>query len=126
MSNQSRLLEESEIQGLVFSAYPRHVAGAYLFLQIVDAARARRWLRNKVSQLSYGNPRPAAAAQNGAAQDGARVGQAANGAAQNLALSAPGLTALGLDAASLASFPLEFREGLREPDGAFRPRTSRT
>lgn len=104
MSNQSRPLDESEIQGLVFSAYPRSVAGAYLFLQVADAAGARRWLRSKLGQLSYGNPRAA-------------------GVAQNLALSAPGLAALGLDDASLASFPPEFREGLREQDGAFRPRT---
>lgn len=104
MPNQSHPLEESEIQGLVFSAYPRNVAGAYVFLQIVDAARARRWLRGKVGQLSYGNP-------------------SAPAAARNLALSAPGLAALGLDAASLASFPRELREGLREQDGAFRPRS---
>ncbi len=104
MGKHSRPLEEPEIQGLVFSAYPRNVEGVYLFLQVADPARARRWLRGKVTELSYGSP-------------------IAPGPRQNLALSAPGLEVLGLDGASLASFPLELREGLREHDGAFRPRT---
>ncbi|MEY2936981.1 MAG: hypothetical protein RL033_7730, partial [Pseudomonadota bacterium] len=124
MSDQSQPLEESEIQGLVFSAYPRNVAGAYVFLQVVDAARARTWLRDALGQLSYGNPSSSnPSSSNPSSRDSGGRDSGGPGPTQNLALSAPGLAALGLDAASLASFPPEFREGLREGDAASRPRT---
>lgn len=96
-------LEKDEIQGLVFSGYPKNEAGAYLFLRVVDAARARAWLRTLVTEVTFGEQRD-------------------YGPTVNVALSAPGLAALGLDDKSLATFPLEFREGLRQPDGSSRPR----
>jgi Dyp-type peroxidase family len=96
-------LEKNEIQGLVFTGYPRNEAGTYLLLGVVDRALAQRWLRSILSEVSFGELRE-------------------YGATLNVAISAPGLAALGLDAASLATFPLEFREGLRAADEAYRPR----
>lgn len=96
-------LEWEEIQGLVFSGYPKNDAGAYLFLRVVDAARARAWLRSLLPEVSFGE-------------------RASYGSTVNIALSAPGLAALGLEEQSLGTFPLEFRQGLREPDDAARPR----
>jgi Dyp-type peroxidase family len=103
MENESTELEKDEIQGLVFTGYPKNTAGAYLLLRVVDAARARAWLASRIPSLTFGELRQ-------------------YGATSNIAFSAPGLAALGLDAASLGSFPLEFREGLRERDDGFRPR----
>lgn len=103
MTTNAVTLEKEEIQGLVFSGYPKNDAGAYLFLRVADAARARAWLRSLLPQVSFGE-------------------HADRGPTLNVALSAPGLGALGLDEESLATFPLEFREGLREPDDAARPR----
>jgi len=96
-------LQKHEIQGLVFSGYPKNEAGTYLLLRVVDRARARAWLRAALGEVTFGE-------------------LTEYGATLNIAISAPGLTALGLDAPSLATFPLEFREGLREKDEAYRPR----
>jgi Dyp-type peroxidase family len=96
-------LEKEEIQGFVFSGYPKNSGGAYLFLRVLDAARGRAWLKSLLPSLTFGERRQYEATL-------------------NVAVSAPGLVALGLDGASLATFPLEFREGLREQDGRFRPR----
>lgn len=103
MKDSGVTLQSDEIQGLVFTGYPKNEAGIYLLLGVVDRARARSWLRSILSEVTFGELRE-------------------YGATLNLALSAPGLTALGLDAGSLATFPLEFREGLREGDEAYRPR----
>jgi Dyp-type peroxidase family len=96
-------LEKSEIQGFVFTGYPKSSGGAYLFLRVLEAAPARVWLQSLLPALTFGEPRQYEAAL-------------------NVAVSAPGLVALGLDDTSLGTFPLEFREGLREADGGFRPR----
>jgi Dyp-type peroxidase family len=96
-------LEKAEIQGLVFTGYPKNPVGAYLFLRVRDAARARAWLRGQLPELTFGEPRT-------------------YGETTNIALTAPGLSALGLDDASLGTFPPEFREGLRVTDDANRPR----
>jgi Dyp-type peroxidase family len=96
-------LQTDEIQGLVFTGYPKNEAGVYLLLRVVDRERARSWLRSLLAEVTFGELRE-------------------YGPTLNIALSAPGLSALGLDAASLATFPHEFREGLRENDDAFRPR----
>lgn len=103
MTTNGNTLEKEEIQGLVFSGYPKNDAGAYLFLRVVDATRARAWLRSLLSDLTFGE-------------------RADHGPSLNVAFSAPGLGALGLDDESLGSFPPEFREGLREPDDTARPR----
>jgi Dyp-type peroxidase family len=103
MGSHAITLQKDQIQGLVFTGYPKNEAGTYLFLRVLDRARARAWLRDLVPELTFGEAR-------------------AYGPTLNVALSAPGLSALGLDAGSLATFPHEFREGLREPDDAFRPR----
>lgn len=103
MQENAVTLQKHEIQGLVFSGYPKNEAGSYLLLRVVDRARARAWLRTVLGEVTFGE-------------------LTEYGATLNVAISAPGLTALGLDAASLATFPLEFREGLREKDEAYRPR----
>lgn len=96
-------LQKDEIQGLVFTGYPKNEAGIYLLLGVIDRVSARAWLRSLLNEVTFGELRE-------------------YGATLNVALSAPGLSALGLDLASLATFPLEFREGLREGDESYRPR----
>jgi Dyp-type peroxidase family len=103
MKKDAITLQKHEIQGLVFSGYPKNEAGIYLLLGVVDRARARAWLRALLGDVTFGEP-------------------SGYGATLNVAISAPGLTALGLDAESLATFPIEFREGLRERDDGYRPR----
>jgi Dyp-type peroxidase family len=103
MNNDGIDLAKHEIQGLLFTGYPKSLGGAYLFLRVADAVRARAWLGSLLPQVTFGElPQYEATL--------------------NVAFSAPGLTAFGLDAESLGTFPLEFREGLREADGSFRPR----
>src|SRR5688572_33080702 len=96
-------LDKDEIQGLLFTGYPKNSGGAYLMLRVLDAAQARAWLRASLSAFTFGERRSYAETL-------------------NVAISAPGLAALGLDSGSLRTFPLEFREGLREADGGVRPR----
>jgi Dyp-type peroxidase family len=103
MSSNGVTLQKEEIQGLVFTGYPKNEAGSYLLLSVVDRTRARAWLRSLLAEVTFGEVRD-------------------YGPTLNVALSAPGLGALGLDATSLATFPHEFSEGLREADDAFRPR----
>jgi Dyp-type peroxidase family len=103
MQKNAATLQKHEIQALVFSGYPKNEAGTYLLLRVVDRARARAWLRALVDEVSFGELME-------------------YGSTLNVAISAPGLAALGLDTASLATFPLEFREGLREKDETYRPR----
>jgi Dyp-type peroxidase family len=103
MRNEGVALDKAEIQGLVFSGYPKNPACGYLLLGVLQAERARAWLAALLPRLTFGEP-------------------SVYGPTQNCALSAAGLSALGLDDTSLATFPLEFREGLRQADDAFRPR----
>ena len=103
MRKNAVTLQKDEIQGLVFSGYPRNEAATYLLLRVVDRAQARAWLRAILDEVTFGE-------------------LTEYGATLNVALSAPGLGALGLDAPSLSTFPLEFREGLRQKDDAYRPR----
>jgi Dyp-type peroxidase family len=96
-------LDFEQIQGLVFSGYPKCPSACYLLLRVADAAKARQWLRTVASSVTFGetsNP----------------------SSALNVALTSSGLEALGLDKEALETFPLEFQEGLAQADDAYRPR----
>jgi len=87
------MVELSDIQGLVFSGYAKKPYAEYLLFRVEHAARARLWLRGLSQQVTAGSDRPPELCV-------------------NVAFTAAGLRALGLDDDSLASFPLEFREGM--------------
>ncbi|HKQ69199.1 MAG TPA: Dyp-type peroxidase [Polyangiaceae bacterium] len=86
-------LEKNDIQGLVFSGYPKNDAASYLMLEVVDPGRARAWLGRIAGLLTAGEPRDYEVTM-------------------NLAVTARGLSALGLPKAAIETFSREFREGM--------------
>jgi Dyp-type peroxidase family len=86
-------IDQSLVQGVVFTGYPELPHAAYFILEVIDRRRAGAWLRGLAGVVTDG-----------------RKGQ--HRQAINLAFSHPGLTALGLNGDSLATFPREFREGM--------------
>jgi len=97
-------LDLSDIQGLVLRGYGDHGVAAHLFLQIIAAAPARRWLRTVAPQVTS------------AAEVGDRPTRALH-----LGISHAGLTRLEVPAAELATFPEEFREGMHAREDMLSP-----
>ena len=99
----SEMLEQGEIQSIVFGPMGRLSKARMLAFHIpdgLDAARRKQWLSYVAKNLSFGDSPPARSAM--------------------IALFGPdGLHRLGLDAADggdpLASFPLAFRQGMSNP-----------
>src|SRR5438128_1834503 len=86
-------LQTKDIQGLVFNAYPKNESALYIVLEIIDAAKARAWLRRIADTLSTGEPERYETTV-------------------NVALTARGLSVLGLPDQALSHFSREFREGM--------------
>jgi Dyp-type peroxidase family len=101
-TNQNRL-DFDQIQGLVFSGYPKCASACYVLLRVQDAAKARHWLRILAPRVTFGETNDPSSAL-------------------NVALTSSGLKAIGLDKGALETFPLEFQEGLAQDDDAYRPR----
>jgi Dyp-type peroxidase family len=90
-------LEKTDIQGLVFSGYPKNPFAFYVLLEIVEPRRARAWLRRLADDVTTGEP-------------------PCYGTTTNVALTAGGLRALGMPETVLATFSREFREGMSAED----------
>lgn len=93
--HRTTALEWDDIQGNILRGYG-FAHAHHLVLSVNRPAAARRWLADLVPAVTPATPwtrRPATTL--------------------NLAFTHRGLAALGLDSASLASFPADFREGMR-------------
>jgi Dyp-type peroxidase family len=90
---EAHVLEFGDIQGIVFSGYQKKPFASYLMLRVTDPGKARGYFRDLAQCVTTGADRTA-------------------DTCINVAITAHGLTALGLDDDALATFPLEFREGL--------------
>lgn len=86
-------LQFDQIQGLVFSGYSDKEHAAYLLLTVKDPAKAGAWLAKLGARVTNGTQR----------QSDRNL---------NVAFTASGLRAFGLDERAMASFPLEFVEGM--------------
>lgn len=91
------MLDFEDIQGYIIAGYSHKVYSRFLFLEIVDVAKAQAWLRRVIPEVTVARQR-----QSGESK--AEVGV-------NLAFTAGGLRKLGLDRDSLESFPREFSGG---------------
>jgi Dyp-type peroxidase family len=97
------MLERSDIQGLVTSAYSRLGHATYLFFEIEEGgeSRARQWLGELASTVRTADE---------------RFREATVGV--NVALTKSGLDHLGLPHDALRTFPREFRQGMHFVDRA--------
>lgn len=95
------MLERSDIQGIVTSAYARLGHATYLFFEVEDGERARRWLGELTEAVRTADER----------FRGATTGQ-------NVGLTSSGLEQLGLPRDALRTFPREFRQGMHFVDRA--------
>jgi len=86
-------LETSDIQSLVFRGYRETPCARYVLLEIIDASRARTWLGRMAGTITIGESRRYEVTT-------------------NLAVTARGLLALGMPGPVLATFSLEFHEGM--------------
>jgi Dyp-type peroxidase family len=89
-----------DLQALLLYAYKGLPRSRYLFLRVVDAPRARRWLGRVRAEVP----------------DARRAQTPAHAA--HVAFSWPGLRRLGLSAAAAATFPREFRQGMAHEERA--------
>jgi Dyp-type peroxidase family len=87
--------EVADIQGLVLRGFGAHRVAAHLFLQVVAAEPARRWLGTVAAEVTSAAEIPQRPVR-----------------AMHLGLSHHGLTRLEVPAADLAAFGAEFREGM--------------
>ena len=85
-------LELADIQGLVFSRYATNSSACFVLLEITDRAGVGKWLEALAPSLT--------------------TGAGGDGPALNLALTARGLRSLGLPESALATFSIEFCEGM--------------
>jgi Dyp-type peroxidase family len=97
-------LDLPDIQGLVLRGFGDHNVAAHLFLQVTEAAGARRWLRTVAPEVTS------------AAEVGDRPARGLH-----LGISHAGLSRLEVPPAQLASFPEEFREGMHVREEALSP-----
>lgn len=99
---------KQDIQGFITSAYGHTFYSAYLFLKIVDTAKAKLWLGDIVPQVTTAESWRTA--ENVDKRKPERI--------LNIAFSMDGLSALGLSDTTLNSFPAEMQEGMIEPSRA--------
>ena len=101
---ETRQLEEGDIQGLVLSGFATLDDASYVLLEIADgaegAAAACRWLEQQVL------PRVESARERSADE------RRRTDVAVNIAFTWRGLHKLGLDTSGLEQFPLAFKEGM--------------
>ena len=98
--------EKSDIQGFITSGYGHLPEGAYLSLEFVQPAAARRWLAALTPEIATAATWPES-------PEGVTLKPPR---ALHIAFTYDGLAALGLSEAGLRSFPEEFREGMASPD----------
>jgi Dyp-type peroxidase family len=89
-------LDVDDIQGLVFRGYGNLRAACYLLLAVDDPASARAWLRSLAGEITVGEVK-------------------ADATALNVAFTPSGLRKLGLPPEALATFSLEFIDGMATP-----------
>ncbi|MGC4087027.1 MAG: hypothetical protein QM756_03820 [Polyangiaceae bacterium] len=103
-------LELEEIQGLILSGYGERPVARYALFEVVDAVRARAWLKALVPELQFSEYRHS------------RRGKPPflKPVCVNVAFTHAGFAALGLPALALAGFSPPFQEGMHEPSRARR------
>lgn len=106
----SETLELEEIQGLITSGYGERPTARYALFEIVDAPRARVWLKSLLPALQFSEYRRSARNEP----------PFLNALCINLAFTHAGLRALGLSESALSGFSLAFQEGPAEPHRARR------
>lgn len=89
----SEALELDDIQGLVARGYGGLPEACFVLLEIADPILTRAWLGALADRVTPGSARP-------------------DDRALHIAIAAGGLAKLGLPPETLASFPLEIREGM--------------
>jgi Dyp-type peroxidase family len=92
----------ADIQGFITSGYGHLSFAAYLFVELRDAGKARRWLEAIAPAITSAKAWPKTAS-------GEKLKPAI---AFNIAFTADGLAALGLPPRVLCTFPVEFQEGI--------------
>jgi Dyp-type peroxidase family len=95
----------SDIQGFITSGYGHLPVAAYLSARFNDQAAARRMIADLVERVATAAPWPRD-------RSGATIKPDTT---MNVALTAEGLRACGLPASVLATFPIEFQEGIASP-----------
>src|ERR1700683_1863060 len=95
-------LDFHDIQGVVINAYGHLNHSRFVFLKIVDARAAKRWLAHLANQISSAERR--------------RGEDEPSGAQTNVAFTLSGMEKLGLPAETLAAFPREFQMGMAAPE----------
>src|SRR5262245_57597438 len=93
----------ADIQGLVFRSYRKLPHASYVLLRFQNnPAAVQRWLADSIDHIDSGVKREAGPAEGSAIR-------------LNVAFTWRGLKALGLCGDALATFPMEFIEGLGAP-----------
>jgi Dyp-type peroxidase family len=87
-------IDLKDLQGNLLRGYT-HESGAYVFVQVADAARGRRWLHALVREVTT-----------------AEEWDEMPSSTLNLAFTYSGLVALGVSRSLLATFPEDFRDGM--------------
>ncbi|HET9932514.1 MAG TPA: hypothetical protein VFQ35_17550 [Polyangiaceae bacterium] len=103
-------LELEEIQGLVLSGYGERPVARYALFEVVDAARAKAWLKALLPELQFSEYRRSRRHQPPFLKP----------ICVNIAFTHAGLSVLGLPAPTLSGFSLPFQEGMHEPSRARR------
>jgi Dyp-type peroxidase family len=103
-------LDLRQIQGLILNGYRHHTAARYALFEITDAARARRWIGERIAGLQFGEYRTTARDEPPFIRD----------VCINLAFTYPGFAVLGLHPIALDGFSLPFQEGLADSNRARR------
>jgi Dyp-type peroxidase family len=102
MSAMLTRLDFHDIQGIVINAYGHLDHSRFLFLKIVDAKAAKRWLTAIASQVSSAKRR--------------RGEDELPGSQTNIAFTLSGMEKLGLPHDTLTAFPREFQMGMAAPE----------
>ncbi len=91
------MLDQADIQGLLFFGYGHMPHSRFVLLTVENAAVARQWIADRIPAVTTGGRMPAGAPK--------------PPGALNIAITHAGLAALGLPAETLGLFPREFRQG---------------
>ncbi len=103
-------LELEEIQGIILSGYGERPVARYALFEIVDAARAKAWLKVLLPDLQFSEYRRSRRHQPPFLKP----------ICVNIAFTHAGLSTLGVPGPTLSGFSLPFQEGMHEPNRARR------
>jgi len=95
-------LDFHDIQGLMLNGYGHLNHARFVFLRVIEANAAKRWLGHIANQISSAKRR--------------RGEDELPGSQTNLAFTVTGLQKLGLPFETLAAFPREFQMGMASPE----------